>query len=427
MSRGAQRDVMQDRLVGTVAEGDGAEFDLAFHAIERVPGIEVFLGFALQDGKDALGGGKAVEQGLIHPVQPRDGLIQEADEEQKFHQLTGSHAALHAPPGARHEQQNQAGISQQRHRRSIKGPRRHEARLPVFEAMAGGEELPLPHLFHGEALDLPDASDGIVQRGIERAGGLTRCRGPWRNPARIDPATGRYERRGCQDDERELGIRGQHDDGGDDDLQCGGEPLLDAFQDHSLGRGHVIRQFGEDVPSALMVKPAQRQQLHLPVQLAAQIGDHALLKGAVHPRAEIEEALAQREGQQRQTARAPDEVAALVRDDFIHEPAHDARKHKDERGTRHGQSELPHGDAPVTACENKQAAQRGAVSHRLEGVVHGCELDERARREIQTECGMAAYDRGWVWRQPARPSACCKPRAGADVLAVGRFGGEVCV
>ena len=106
--------------------------------------------------------------------------------------------------------------------------------------------------------------------------------------------------------------------------------MLDAFENDALRGGHVIGHAREDVARALAIKPSQRQVGDLPMKLPAQIKDHALFEGAVYPRADVEEELAQEERTHGQRARFPDAGHVFARDEVIHKPLHHAGKHDDQ-------------------------------------------------------------------------------------------------
>ena len=273
-------------------------------------------------------------------VEAGNGFVEKADEQDELHQLAGRHAAAHTPPRTGHKQQDEAEIAEQRHGWRVEGPRGHEARLFVFKAVTGSEKFFLPHVLGGVALDLTNAGKGVVQRGIEGAGRFAGGGGARGHPAGIDPATGGDERRGRENDQGELRVGHEHDNGSDEDLQHSGEALLNAFEDDALRGGHVVGELGEDVAGALMIEPAQRQEFDFTMKLAAQVGDHALLEGAVHTSAEVVESFTHGEGEDCEAACLPDEIRALLRDDFIHEPAYDAGKDEDQARACDGEGEL---------------------------------------------------------------------------------------
>src|SRR5436309_8681080 len=106
-----------------------------------------------------------------------------------------------------------------------------------------------------------------------------------------------WKRNKCK--QREFRIPTEHHRQHDHYLQNGDDTLLDSVDQHSLHRVHVLDDARHQVARGAIVEPAQRQQLNVEIQVAAQIKNDFLLERVVQSNSQRIEKMLNKESDSR--------------------------------------------------------------------------------------------------------------------------------
>ena len=285
---GVQRDVLEHRLAGIVAEGDVVEHDvplqtLGIGGVRRVRG----LGVEVHDAEHALRAGQRREDRahLLRELADRAGeLAREVDEDRQAADVEPPQRAEHAADARRERIGNLAGVAHDRTHHAAE-----ELRLLLLAAQVVVEqaELLLADVLVVEHLDdlLPGDVflDVAVQRAERRLLGDVVLAAVLHQDA---AALGEYRNEG-QRDQRQPEVGVDHDRQRADQRQQAGEQRGDGRVEHGADVVHVVGEAAHDLAVGFVVVEPHRQALQLVEQVVSDLLDGVLRHGDHQPALQI--------------------------------------------------------------------------------------------------------------------------------------------
>ena len=346
---GLDVDFVEGGLVA-VGEGDLAEFHVPGDGIgEGIAIGGVWFVVGIEDLEDAISGGSGGEGHLVELVEAGDGFVEEAEEEEELHELAEFHAAAHDLPAAEAEDEDVSAHADEGHAGGVAGPPEHDAEGGFAEFVGVAVEAGVFLDFGGEALDLADAGDVVVEEGIHVAGGLSLIPVAAPGMSRINPGAGGEEGDGEGGPEGDAGVIEVEGDSDDEDLEDGHEALFDAVDEDSLHGGDVLDDPGHDVSGAAAIEPAEGEALEFPVEIGAEVIDDFLLKNIIEHDSEAIEAVSEEKTGQSGPYEDQKEGSIAIWDDLIDDMAGNFWENNDSDGAEEGTGQLgssEHGVAP---------------------------------------------------------------------------------
>ena len=111
----------------------------------------------------------------------------------------------------------------------------------------------------------------------------------------------------------------------DEELQDGGECLVEALDDDAVHGRHVVGDAGHDFPGGISIEPLDGQALELVVELDADDVGEFQLEVVVQVGAEGEKDLPGEDRSRTEESGGKDEIRPVFSDDHINEPHRDPR------------------------------------------------------------------------------------------------------
>eukprot|EP00903_Cladosiphon_okamuranus_P003719 g3717.t1 len=335
---GGEVDVAEGGVPGIVGKGDVAELDTAGEGGGAEALGEVGFVPAIDDVEDAFGGDEAFGEGLGEGVDFGDGLEKEApgDEEGDDGSAGGGEVPVERPPGAEGDHEDDAGLGNEGDGGPDDGLAFHDGHVFVADFPRCGIEIGEGAGLDGVGFDLADAGEIVVEYGIERGGGLGGF--PpfgfrfFRPPAGEDADEGE----GGENDEGEFPGVVEHVAEHDDELEKGGDGLVEAFDDDAVGGGDVGGDAGHDFPGGILIEPGDGEALEFVVEFDADDVGEFQLQVVVQVGAGGEQDLAEEDDRGAGEGGGEDEVRAIFGDDDIDEAHGDGGEDQDEGGAEHG-------------------------------------------------------------------------------------------
>jgi hypothetical protein len=310
-------------------------------------------------------------------METADGIVEGRDEEKELDVV--AHVETAGEDGVRTEAGNHYGSSggEESHGRGIEGPRFHYDEGGAAQLVADGIEVNVLFALADEGLDLADAGEVVVEKGVHRRGGGALEAVALVGGEGVGEGAGGEERDGGEGDEGEDEVEAKEDDCDDEDLKDGNDALLEAIDEHALDGGDVLQYAGHEIASGTIVKPAEGQLLDVGVEVAAEIEDDVLLEGVIEEKAEaVEEVLGDEAGKENPDV-TPEELRVMCADDGIDDATGDPRKDDNHAGAGDGAQEGERG-------------QDGIAPEIAEYAGYGAELNGLERRVgvMQAECSL---------------------------------------
>ena len=209
----------------------------------------------------------------------------------------------------------------------------------VTGALRGFVEIGERPWLDGVGFDLADAGEVVVEYGVERGGGFGRRR-PFRlrlfRPPDGDEAD---EGKGSEDDEGQLPGVVEHVAEDDQELQNGGDGLIQPLDNNAVRGRDVAGDAGHDFPGGVFIKPRDGEALELVVELDADDVGELQLQVVVQVGAEGEKNLPGEDRTRTDQGGGNDEIRSVLADDHVDETHGDARQHQNERGAGDSQQQ----------------------------------------------------------------------------------------
>jgi len=134
------------------------------------------------------------------------------------------------------------------------------------------------------------------------------------------------QRDGRERHEGEHCIQTEEHDADDDHLEHRDHPLLKSIDQHPLDGRHVLEHPRHKVPGRPIVKPSQRQLLHVRVKVAAEIEDDMLLEGIVQEQTQAVEHMLRHERSQEDANKVPEQLRMMRPHNIVDDVPGDPRK-----------------------------------------------------------------------------------------------------
>ena len=168
-----------------------------------------------------------------------------------------------------------------------------------------------------------------MQQRIQRGSGAALRPIAARAGERVSKRAANQQRHRQEDEPGQLAVEIKERPDHDHNLQNRDHALLDAVDQHPLDRVHILDHARDEVAGRAIIKPAQRQPLDVPKEVAPQIEDHLLLEAVVEQNPQPVEHVLQEKREQRETDHREEQIRPMTRDHVVDEELRHRREDDD--------------------------------------------------------------------------------------------------